>query len=131
MIYAGFWKRFIASVIDSMLLTVVFNFLTWFILPWSWKNNQFFLGLVSTMIIWLYFTLLESSIKQGTLGKIVLGLKIIDYNNQRISFLRANTRFFSKYISAIIFMIGFIMIIFTSRKQGLHDIIAKTLVVKN
>ncbi len=130
MIYAGFWKRFVASIIDSVLLTVVFDLLLWFILPESWKNNQFFLFLVPMIIIWLYYVLLESSNKQGTLGKMVLELKVTDYNNQRISFLRANARFFSKYISAIILMVGFIMVSFTSRKQGLHDIIAKTLVTK-
>lgn len=83
------------------------------------------------VITWLYFAFFESSAKQGTLGKVVMGLKVTDNNNQQISFLRASARSFSKYISAIILMIGFIMVAFTSRKQGLHDIIAKTLVIKN
>lgn len=86
---------------------------------------------MTVILTWLYYALLESSAKQGTLGKVILGMKVVDYNNQRISFARATGRYFSKIISTIILMIGFIMIAFTSRKQGLHDMIARTLVIKN
>ncbi len=60
---------------------------------------------------------------------MALGIKVTDYDGQRISFLRATGRFFGKYLSAILLMIGFLMIAFTARKQGLHDILARTLVV--
>ena len=129
--YAGFWRRFIASVVDSILLTTAFNILMWFVFPESLKSKQIFLFVITIIPTWLYYALLESSAKQGTLGKIILGMKVVDYNNQRISFARATGRYFSKIISAVILMIGFIMVAFTSRKQGLHDIIAGTLVVKN
>lgn len=128
--YAGFWKRFLASVVDSILLTTVFNILLWFVWPEFLKSNQVFLFATTTIFTWLYSALLESSAKQGTLGKVVLGLKVTDYNNQRISFARASARYFSKFLSAIILMVGFIMVAFTSRKQGLHDMIAGTLVIK-
>lgn len=129
--YAGFWRRFIASIVDSILLTTAFNILMWFIFPESLKDNQIFLFVITVIPNWLYYALLESSAKQGTLGKIVLGMKVVDYNNQRISFTRATGRYFSKIISAIILMIGFIMIAFTARKQGLHDMIARTIIIKN
>lgn len=128
--YAGFWRRFVASVVDSILLTVIFNLLMWFVLPESLKNSQVFLFLITIIPTWLYYALLESSAKQGTLGKVILGMKVVDYNNQRISFARATGRYFSKIISAVILMIGFIMVAFTAKKQGLHDMIAGTLVVK-
>lgn len=129
--YAGFWRRFIASVVDSILLTTIFNILIWFVWPESWKSNSIFLFATSAIFTWLYSAFLESSAKQGTLGKVILGLKVTDYNNQRISFARATARYFSKFISAAILMIGFIMVAFTAKKQGLHDIIAGTLVIKN
>lgn len=128
--YAGFWRRFLASIVDSILLTVAFN-IVWLVFPESVKENQIFISIIALIPIWLYYSLLESSTKQGTLGKIILGIKVVDYSNQRISFARATARHFSKIISSLILMIGFIMIAFTPKKQGLHDIIAGTLVTKN
>lgn len=128
--YAGFWSRVGASIVDSILLTTIYNLLSWFVWPDSWKANQIFLFATMTLFTWLYFSILESSAKQGSLGKVVLGLKVVDYKNQRISFARATGRYFSKFISAAILMIGFIMVAFTAKKQGLHDMIAGTLVIK-
>ena len=129
--YVGFWKRFVASIVDSILLATIFNILMWFVLPKSLGNSQIFLFVVTMIFVWLYYALLESSAKQGTLGKIILEMKVVDYNQQRISFVRATSRYFGKIISTVILMGGFVMVVFTSRKQGLHDIIAGTLIVKN
>lgn len=91
-----------------------------------------FLGYIEgTILGWLYYTLLESSKKQATLGKSIIGIKVTDLNGNRISLGRANARYWSKIISALILFTGFIMAGFTQKKQGLHDIIAGTLVVKN
>lgn len=82
------------------------------------------------MIGWLYFALMESSERGATLGKMALGLRVVTSDGQRLSFLNATGRYFAKIISAIILFIGFIMIGFTDRKRGLHDMIAGTLVIK-
>jgi uncharacterized RDD family membrane protein YckC len=79
---------------------------------------------------WLYEAILESSSKQATVGKMALGLKVTDEYGQRISFARASARYFSKILSRMILLIGYIMVGFTQRKQGLHDMIAGTLVVR-
>jgi uncharacterized RDD family membrane protein YckC len=79
---------------------------------------------------WLYEAFMESSTYQATLGKMIFGMKVTDLYGNRISFGRATGRHFAKYISFIIFCIGFIMVGFTERKQGLHDILAGTLVRK-
>lgn len=136
--YAGFWKRAIAYLIDVILLTFVlvllgFVFAVTGIVDFNdegqmMRNGNLMDG-VSILVSWGYFALMESSGKQATIGKMVLGIQVTDYENQRISLVRATVRFFSKYLSAILLMIGFIMIAFTSRKQGLHDFIASTLVV--
>lgn len=79
---------------------------------------------------WLYFALQESSSAQATLGKRVLGIKVIDYEGRRIGFARATGRFWGKTLSGILFNIGYIMAAFTARKQALHDILAQTLVIR-
>jgi uncharacterized RDD family membrane protein YckC len=79
---------------------------------------------------WLYHTLMESSRYQATLGKLALGSIVTDLNGQRISFARANGRFFGKFISSAIFNIGYLMAGFTEKKQALHDILAGTLVIQ-
>ena len=79
---------------------------------------------------WLYFTIFEISGWMATPGKKILGLQVTDLNGQQIGFGRANGRYWGKIVSALILMIGFIMIAFTDKKQGLHDIMAGTLVIK-
>jgi hypothetical protein len=76
-----------------------------------------------------YVTLLESSPYQGTFGKILLGLSVIDISGSRISIKRAFVRGLGLIISFLLFCIGNIFIIFTTNKQGLHDIIAGTYVI--
>lgn len=79
---------------------------------------------------WLYFSLMESSSSQGTVGKIVCGLRVTDTQGRRISFGRATGRYFAKILSALILLIGYLMVGWTRQKRGLHDFIAGTLVVR-
>jgi uncharacterized RDD family membrane protein YckC len=80
---------------------------------------------------WLYYALMESSARQGTLGKMAMGLSVTDIGGQRLSFGRASGRFFAKIITGLIpFGIGYIMAGFTEKKQALHDMIASCLVMK-
>ena len=77
-----------------------------------------------------YFVGFESSSWQATPGKRALGLIVTDTEGRRISPARAVGRYFGKILSGLILLIGYIMIAFTERKQGLHDFLAGTLVVK-
>ena len=77
---------------------------------------------------WLYFAIMESSAKQGTLGKMAVGLVVTDKRGKRLTFGRATGRYFAKWISGKILIIGYIMAAFTEKKQALHDIIAGTMV---
>jgi uncharacterized RDD family membrane protein YckC len=88
------------------------------------------LYLVSFLLIWLYEALLTSSSMQATPGKMVFGLRVTTVDGERIGFGRATGRFFGKIGSGAIAYIGFIMVGFTERKQGLHDMMASTLVVR-
>ncbi|HET6454033.1 MAG TPA: RDD family protein [Armatimonadota bacterium] len=84
----------------------------------------------SIAAIWLYCTLMESSSRQATLGKMALGIIVTDMNGHRVSWGRANARYWSHIVSNMILMIGYIMTGFTEKKQALHDMIAGTLVLK-
>jgi uncharacterized RDD family membrane protein YckC len=79
---------------------------------------------------WLYFGLLESSKLQGTLGKAALNIQVTDLHGRRISFGRATGRYFGKWISGALFLIGYLIQPFTRRRQTLHDLMAGTLVVR-
>lgn len=136
--YAGFWKRLAAYIIDFVVIAVIFVIIGFFLAAFGSVDVEQDLATAdfgsridwgSIVITWLYFALMESSAKQATLGKMALGIVVTDYQGGRISFLRATGRFFAKYLSALLLLIGFIMVAFTRRKQGLHDFIASTLVV--
>ena len=85
--------------------------------------------LIITVITWLYFAICESSSWQGTIGKLALGIRVTDMNGAKISFPRALGRYPAKYLSTIILGIGFLMVAWTQRKQGLHDMVCNTLVL--
>lgn len=121
--YAGFWNRFVAILIDSVLLAIVGIVINLLI-------DENAAGLVSTLVGWGYFAGMESSARQATLGKSAMGLVVTDVDGNRISFLRATGRYFAKILSALILLIGYIMAAFTARKQALHDLLASTLVLK-
>ena len=86
--------------------------------------------IVSLVGGWLYFALMESSRFQGTLGKMAVQIKVTDMEGNRLTFGRATGRHFGKIVSGMILLIGYIMVAFTEKKQGLHDIMAGCLVVK-
>ena len=134
---AGFWKRAVAIFIDSIVLAMVM-FVIMFTIgffvggmmsdPESVAKVSNFGMLINVVVVWLYFAMQESGEEQATIGKRVLGIYVTDKEGKRLSFPQATIRYFSKYLSTVL-MIGFIMAAFTKNKQGLHDLIADTLVV--
>jgi uncharacterized RDD family membrane protein YckC len=146
--YAGFWLRFVAWIIDRIVLQFAASIIT---LPFAASMGirefmrshpsspedfiPFFENLRKVFLIilvlnWLYYALLESSAWQATLGKKALGLEVTDLAGARISFGRATGRYFARYISVFTIGIGYIMAGFTEKKQALHDMIAGTLVIR-
>jgi uncharacterized RDD family membrane protein YckC len=118
--YVGFWPRASAWLIDTTIFVPLVVVAVAF--PWLW--------LVVLPLALLYYPVLESSRWQATLGKHLGGLKVVNTSGQRISFVRACVRYLAKIsLSGPLFGIGFWMIAVTSRKRGLHDMIAGTLVV--
>lgn len=81
------------------------------------------------LIVGLYFSLMESSSYQATLGKMALGIKVTDNHGRRLSHAHALGRWFAASLSYFTFYIGFLLAAFTEKKQALHDLLAKTQVV--
>jgi uncharacterized RDD family membrane protein YckC len=140
-VYAGFWIRFLAYLIDTVIMIAIFCplgaiFGVLVLVAGADENSapmavgNILINIVSVVAGWLYFSLLESSSWQGTIGKKLLRLTVTDLDGNRIGFGKATGRYFGKLLSSLILGIGFIMAAFTERKQGLHDMLAATLVVK-
>ena len=130
--YASFWQRAGAYIIDLVIvniLTFVIVLLLVVLGASGLLNDDGSANVVGLIIGWLYFALLQSSSRQATFGKQLLGLKVVDLHYDRISFARATGRFFSKILSILILFIGFIMVLFTKKRQALHDMIAGTYVL--
>lgn len=128
--YAPFWKRVVAMLIDTLVFLPMIGYIGRepTINPRD-SGTQVILALFFTALMWVYYAGMESSSSQATIGKQLMGIKVTDLNGQRIGFGQASKRFFGKILSKLIFYAGFIMAAFTAKKQGLHDILAKTLVV--
>lgn len=154
-VYGGFWLRFVAIFIDGLIIGIPVMIIATLIggaygfsyavshpggkvgfIDSDGNLNLVFIAievgvtLFSLTVRWLYFALQESSKAQATIGKRVMGLKVIDLAGQKIGFGRASGRFFGKIISGMILCIGYIMAGFTERKQALHDMMAGTLVIR-
>jgi uncharacterized RDD family membrane protein YckC len=136
--YAGFWRRLTAAVLDYILFSSILFLINYCIhgsdyLRWTMNSEQAF---NSTAVALLNISLLAVVIilfwvKMGaTPGKLLLGCRVVDADTGKL--LRpgqAVQRCFGYFISFIPFFIGFIYIAFHSRKQGLHDQIARTVVI--
>jgi uncharacterized RDD family membrane protein YckC len=130
--YAGFGIRFVAILIDGILLQIVQIGLSYAIYnAYSFGDESIELTLVGLLIGVVYTAGMQSSKSQATLGKMAVGIKVGNENGERISFLRAVGRYFATFLSTILLFIGYLMVIWDERKQGLHDKIAGTCVYKD
>lgn len=137
LLYAGFWVRFGAVFLDSLILTIIM-FPLWIligVIAGFSKTNQtsitVFVYLASFGVSALYFTLMESSEKSASFGKRWMGLKVLDVNGDRITNGRAFVRWISHIFSYMTLYIGFLIQPFASKKQALHDMLAGTIIVKD
>ncbi|MBW7997921.1 MAG: RDD family protein [Candidatus Glassbacteria bacterium] len=85
---------------------------------------------IHMLIYWFYFAVFESSPRQATPGKMMLGMFVTDELGRRISFPRSLGRTVGKVLSQIFCWLGYIIALFTVRSQTLHDMMAGTLVLE-
>lgn len=150
--YGGFWIRVAAYLLDSLIVGVPLAIIVGIVMsviiggqiaqldpnnPQQMQDAMAQFGVLYVIlyvgifaVAWLYEALMVSSSAGATLGKRICGLKVVRPDGSRVGFGRATGRFFSKFLSGIILYIGFIMVGFTDRKRGLHDMICDTVVVK-
>jgi uncharacterized RDD family membrane protein YckC len=141
---AGLLERIGAALVDGVILvlgSLLIGQLVWLVI---WVGAMFFSSdrnmspsiatnytlLAGIPFTWLYFAFFESSHTQATPGKIALHLTVTDIAGDSISFWRATIRFWLKVGSLAMLGIGLIVAGFTPRKQAMHDILAKTVVLK-
>ena len=133
--YAGFWLRFCATLIDLVVFMLVISLPLTLIYGESyWSDTAMFKGfwdiligqilpVVLTLWFWLRYL--------GTPGKMVLKLEIVDQTSlQKMRPTQAVIRYFAYLVSILPFGLGFIWIAFDKRKQGWHDKLAGTVVVR-
>lgn len=154
--YAGFWLRFVAVIIDGIIISILqsvvimpifamlgFGFATASGFDFNSMSEEDMIGMIAALVATasaamtvsfviqtFYFTLMESSKYQATVGKMALGLKVTDTNGEKLDFTKALLRQLGKIISGLVMMIGYIMAGVTEKKQALHDMIAGALVVR-
>lgn len=145
----GFWWRVLAALIDGVIITIIYLPImiiaggAMFAGSMSGMDGMgeadamamgagigLGMNLISLLVYVGYEALFTSSKMMATPGKRLLGFAVVTEQGQRLSFGRAIGRAFGKILSQMILLIGFIMVAFTGKKQGLHDLIAKTLVVQ-
>ena len=126
---AGFGKRLAAWMLDCILVSFA-----GYVIGLIFGTNIF---KESWGIIWFnyiltmgYFIIMEGGNSQATFGKKILNIKVTGLKGEPINYKKAFIRNICKIISELIIGIGFLMVLFTDKKQGLHDLIAETLVVE-
>jgi uncharacterized RDD family membrane protein YckC len=127
--YAGFWIRFAAAIIDGVILAIVYSAIVFIFMDGFATAEPNFVPMAFLIVIGVgYFTVMESSSRQATVGKLAVGIKVGKANGQQISFANSLGRYFAKLISSAILYIGYMMAGWDSKKQALHDKIANTYV---
>lgn len=134
-VYAGFGRRLLATIIDTVLILLITLPLTYLVYGEGFLySEEFILGGADVLINYLLpFALVMAFwvYKSATPGKMVMGIKIIDaVTGEKPSIGQYVGRYFAYFLSAIVFLLGYFWVIWDKKKQGWHDKLAKTLVVR-
>lgn len=136
-VFAGFWKRVAAYLIDSLIVGIAGMALAAFALSFlgvagfgrGFLMSQMITNLISIVLSAGYYAWFHASHSMATPGKMAVGIKVVRVDGDRISLARGIGRYFATILSGLILGIGFLMAGFTQRKQALHDMVCDTLVV--
>ena len=141
--YASFWERVAAMIVDGILIEFILASFgaVMGIGLWSGFTGieivhdhaiDFIFGILVPVTTWTYFVLQESSSAQGTVGKRMMGLKVVDVSGGKLTLGRGDwpNVLERSLVCHFLCLIGFLIQPFTDRGQALHDVIAGTLVIK-
>jgi uncharacterized RDD family membrane protein YckC len=140
-IYAGFWLRLVAALVDLAAIFIPFCFAAFMVVVIAklvsatkgYESATVILTVLPPLALvatWLYFAVMESSSWQATLGKKLLGLYVTDMKGQRLSLSRATGRTVAKFLSSMTAGIGYLLCGVTEKRQALHDMVASCLVLR-
>jgi uncharacterized RDD family membrane protein YckC len=140
MVYADFFPRVGAAILDGIFIGVIGMMLQFglaILFGVASGGDEALIGvgsllgsLLSFVLSIVYFVGYETSAKQGTWGKQIVGIKVTDIDGRPITTGRAVGRFFAKIISNLTCGIGYLLPLFTEKKQTLHDLICGCLALK-
>jgi len=147
--FAGFWTRFVAALIDLFAVAVICSVIMLIFAPYQWFGLSGFLGssdvfeepvwralpylvggnVLSLLVNIAYFV--GFWVWRGqTPGKMLMNIKLVRIDASKVTFGTALLRYLGYIVSGAVFFIGFIWIAFDSQKQGFHDKMAESCVVK-
>ena len=138
LVYASFGARLVAMIIDIVIVNTASSMIQAPFLALMLGNlnsTTMIVGFVAPIFLVgglavFYTVWLESSAWQATLGKKILGLRVVDLDGRRITFWKSASRNFNKSISSLILGLGYLMPLWTKKRQALHDRMARCLVIK-
>jgi len=133
--YVGFWPRVGAAIIDSLLIAAVcWPLLTYFYGTDYWTHTDFIKGPADFLLNWVFpavAVVLFWVYRQATPGKMAIRARIVDADTgEPPSTRQLIGRYLAYYVSIIPFCLGLIWVAFDPRKQGWHDKLAGTVVVR-
>jgi len=133
--YVGFWPRFLATIIDSILLSGIIYIILWFLIgpdifnpEASYSMTQFtFESLIPFVVVMAFWIT-----KSATPGKMLLKMRIVDSETyEKVSPSRLFLRYVAYFVSIIPLGLGLLWVAWDKKKQGWHDKIAKTVIIKS
>ena len=133
--YAGFWIRFVAMIIDGFIIGLASGIIGYVLsmLPTSSEMaaaNLMKVGYgIQVLGVLTYYAAMQGGPWQATIGKKVLGLRVVRSDGTPVSYGRSIGRYFAYFVSTVTFLIGFIMAGMMPEKQALHDLIVDTRVI--
>lgn len=135
-IYAGLGWRLLAMLIDGIALLILILLLSLLILmggadPEAMSQSAivaYYGG--SAVIIWLYYATSEGGPRRASWGKWILGLRVVRIDGERLGFARASVRVVCKVLTVLTLGLGFLTVLFTARRQALHDVITGCVVTR-
>jgi len=131
--FAGFWMRFWAYLLDLVVIGSINRIIInpiFRLFDVSLSESSMFapMSIATAITFYLYFVLMTKFFKQ-TLGKMVFGMKVVTLTEEPLTWSTVIFReFIGKFISKVTF-VGYLIVAFLPKKQGLHDIFADTTVI--
>ena len=135
-IYAGLGWRLLAVLIDGIALLILILLLSLVILlggadPEAMSGSAvlaYYGG--SAVIVWLYYATGEGGPRQASWGKWTIGFRVARVDGAPVGFARASLRVVCKFLTVLTLGLGFLPVLFTQRKQALHDLITGCVVTR-